>query len=238
MKKLNKLQKLTENPYYFNIGIILLIIVFFIIIHYGINSYLACIYGELLKNIIFGIVSSSILLLILEFILCFKDKKLYGRLKGRYKRTFIAVDLEKIDLGFEVNSFRNLSKRETYFIKKRNLKHLSNSRYAEEMGYRVFDPSWEIELKYRYHGIYYGRASYHKYWGNYGEEAIVDFTLILNRDNPTHGSGNYKYKEIDDFGTYDFQVSSETNEIELFIFYSNIIPSGLAAGYEKWKKKE
>jgi hypothetical protein len=120
-------------------------------------------------------------------------------------------------------------------FKERNLIPIPGSRYVEILGYRDIGKNWEIELKYLYHGIYKGKAQYHKYWGNYGDSTIVNFTLILNIPNLTTGSGNYKYLEIEDYGIYEFQVN-ESNKTEILIEYKNTIPSGLSEGYEKWQR--
>lgn len=188
------------------------------------------------ENIIIGLLSSLILLLLIEIFQMFSDKLLYGYLEGKYSRTIITDVIANSDIVNGEKRTEDLNDEQVKEFKARNLNPIPGSRYVEILGYRDIGKDWVIELKYLYHGIYKGTAQYHKYWGNYGDPAIVNFTLILNIPNSTTGSGNYKYMEIEDYGTYEFQVN-ENNKTEILVEYKNTIPSGLSEGYEKWQRQ-
>jgi len=62
--------------------------------------------------------------------------------------------------------------------------------------------------------------------------------LILNSADKITGTGSYKYREEDgeDYGVYKFQVVDKKKN-KILVYYENILPSGLAEGYEIWVKK-
>jgi hypothetical protein len=89
----------------------------------------------------------------------------------------------------------------------------------------------EIVLHYDGDAKYHGYAHYDK-----GKKGKTKITLNLDTENPMTGTGTYQYleKTVIDIGTYKFQVDIDKKRI--YIFYSNLLPSGLASGYEIWKK--
>lgn len=89
----------------------------------------------------------------------------------------------------------------------------------------------EIYLGYVGDGKYQGYAFYDK-----GEKGKTKITLQRDLENTMIGTGTYQYfdKAIIDLGTYSFQV--DLNKKTLYIFYSNLLPSGLTKGYEIWEK--
>jgi hypothetical protein len=193
-------------------------------------------FSTTIENILIGLLSSSILLLLMELFQMLSDKWLYGYLEGQYERTIITQVLGNNDIAKGGTRTENLSdsqKKEFHEIG--GLRPIPGSRYAEIISYSEIGKNWRIKLRYNYHGIYLGTAEYHNYNGQYGDSTIVKFNLALNLSNPTTGSGNYKYREIDDYGTYSFQVNAD-DKTEILVEYKNTIPSGLAEGYEKWKR--
>lgn len=89
----------------------------------------------------------------------------------------------------------------------------------------------KISIVHNGEGEYSGTAIY--------EQGKVRFTINLDRINPSVGSGTYQYVDkkpgLPDIGTLAIQVDSSNRNI-LYVFYSNVIPSGLASGYEIWEK--
>ena len=187
------------------------------------------------ENIIIGVFSSSLLLLLVEIIQWFSDKKIYGYLKGEYLRTIITDVIANNDIVTNKKREEELNEEERKRFEERGLRPIPGSRYVEILPYREIGKDWRIKLKYLHNGIYDGTADYHKYWLGNGELTKVKFTLTLNKSNVTTGSGNYKYVDRDDFGIYSFQIN-ENQKDEILVTYKNTIPSGLAEGYEKWKR--
>jgi phage pi2 protein 07 len=96
-------------------------------------------------------------------------------------------------------------------------------------------PGWNIELKYLNNGVYTGVAMYPKYRENEkNQKTDVIIRLRLSTDLST-GNGAYVYKEREDFGNYSFQIS-EMDSNKIIIQYKNVVPSGIAEGYEVWRK--
>lgn len=89
----------------------------------------------------------------------------------------------------------------------------------------------EIVLHYDGDAKYHGYVHYDK-----GDKGKTKITLDLDTVNPMTGTGTYQYldKTVIDIGTYKFQVDIDKKRI--YIFYSNLLPSGLACGYEVWEK--
>ena len=187
------------------------------------------------KNIIIGLISSAFLLLLNEFFQYRSDRKLFGHLEGEYSRTIITDVIANSDIVKTEKREEDLTDDQRQAFLKRNLQPIKGSRYVEILGYRDIGKDWKIKLRYLHHGIYEGTAEYHKYWGTYGEKTEVKFNLTLNQSNLTTGAGNYKYVEKDDYGIYSFQIN-EDDKSEILVTYKNTIPSGLAEGYEKWKR--
>jgi hypothetical protein len=60
--------------------------------------------------------------------------------------------------------------------------------------------------------------------------------LSLNSADKITGTGSYKYQAGQDYGIYRFQVVDKARK-RILVYYENILPSGLAEGYEIWEKK-
>jgi hypothetical protein len=67
------------------------------------------------------------------------------------------------------------------------------------------------------------------------------FEITLVKENPMIGSGSYQYVEkkaggiMPDVGTY--RVLADQSRKKLYVQYSNLLPSGIAAGYEIWEQQ-
>jgi hypothetical protein len=166
-------------------------------------------------------------LLLSEVVQLFRDKKEFGVLAGDYERDSWFEKIEK-DRRAE-----DLSDEEKQHILSTQKKVLPSSSYKEFLYGK--GEGWNIEVKYLFKGVYTGKAIYHKYWVNdKNQKTKVWFTLHLSADLNT-GSGSYAYSERNDSGIYSFQIS-ETDANKVIIRYKNIIPSGIAEGYEIWKR--
>lgn len=94
----------------------------------------------------------------------------------------------------------------------------------------------EIILSYKGDREYYFEAEY--------LEGKVLAHFFINQTNPKIGTGHYQYiskKEqykntMPDIGHYEIQVD-ETNAKRIYLFHHNLIPSGLADGYEIWERQ-
>lgn len=191
--------------------------------------------SSLTQNIIIGFFSSSLLLLLNELVNFISDKNKYGFLEGTYERKII-TDVLELQPNITKKRTDELTEDEIKSLRKNGCEPIPNSKYVELFDYINIGKDWRIHLKYLYGGTYEGTADYHAYWKKeYGSKAIVKFTLTLNPSNITTGAGNYKYLEQEDFGIYSFQINEEDKN-EILITYKNTIPSGLAQGYEKWRR--
>ncbi len=236
MSKKNKV----KNSYIRNIGLLLIFTIAsstILLCSCGCNESCCCkLHLSLtIENIIIGLFSSSLLLLLMEIFQLVSDKHLYGYLEGKYIRTIITNVITNSDIVTTEKREEDLNDFQKKKFIDRNLIPIPGSRYVEILDYRNIGKDWKIDLKYFHHGIYEGTAEYHKYWENDGNKTIVKFTLTLNQFNLTTGSGSYKYVEKDDYGIYTFQVN-ENDKDEILVTYKNAIPSGLSEGYEKWKR--
>lgn len=94
-------------------------------------------------------------------------------------------------------------------------------------GYMQVNPI--ITMSHKEGGKYSGVANY--------AEGEIEFIINLDKTNPLTGSGVYQYTKKDrpDIGKYTVQVDVN-NSGKIYIYYENIIPSGLARGYEIWEK--
>ena len=159
------------------------------------------------KSILIGIASSSLVVLVIETVASVKDYFRLATLSRTYKRIKITNTLDK--------------------------RHSSG--IYEDMTQRYIDKGVEpkITLTYKGDGEYVGEAFY--------EEGKVALTICLDKTNPKKGTGTYQYLEkkpgyeMPDLGTYTIQVDNKNTD-KVFIYYSNIVPNGLARGYEIWRK--
>ena len=185
------------------------------------------------ENILLGILSSAILLLLTEFINFYVDRKKYGRLHKKYFKHLIT----QVNEGRERSN--NIPNKEIQEAQN-GIKFANDSIYHELAYYSCDTNHYLTELKYHYHGIYTGTVEYLDHeksdWRNgliIKTKALV--TLNLNLANKMTGSGSYKYLNRDDFGKFEFQID-EQNLDRIIVSYINTIPSGLAEGYEIWTK--
>lgn len=159
------------------------------------------------KSILFGIASSSFVVFIVESIAAIHERKRLAILGKTYERVKIT----------------------------RALDDRNPDGIYEDMTQRYLDAGINsiITLKYKGGGEYTGEAFY--------EQGKKTFTICLDRTNPKIGTGNYQYVEkkegyeMPDLGTYTIQVDNN-NADRLYVYYSNVIPNGLAKGYEIWEK--
>ena len=158
------------------------------------------------NDILVGIVSSLILLLLFEFREFVNDQKKYGHFKGPYHR----VDIYEVDPDAKSDTkYKSLTERYSKVTSETYLDYLGGRQYNFEIDY---------------------------------EEGRVKGVLFIDEQNLRIAKGNYQYmskiggKHLTDLGEYNVQLD-ELNYNRLFVFYKNIIPSGLAEGYEIWERK-
>lgn len=71
----------------------------------------------------------------------------------------------------------------------------------------------------------------------------MELHIQLNIENSKIGKGTFQYvkKEqkytglMPDLGSYQLQVDNINRKV-LYVYYKNMIPNGLAEGYEIWEK--
>ncbi|HEY6504375.1 MAG TPA: hypothetical protein VIZ28_10400 [Chitinophagaceae bacterium] len=192
------------NPYIRNIILLsfALLIVFFILFSAGWYDK----YSDT-KNILIGIISSVILILIIEVRDLIRDNSIYGHLDGPYKRQDI----------FNIDGTKT-----------------SDTKYVSMMNdYR--DVLSEIKLKY------VGAREYK--CEIYYKEGITKATFFIDITNNKIATGKYQYTvkysdkaTMPDLGTFELHVD-ELNDKRLYVFHKNLIPSGLASGYEIWERE-
>lgn len=159
------------------------------------------------KSILLGIASSALVVFVIETVASTMD---YFRL-ANLSRTYYRIKI--------TNTLDNRHPNGIY----------------EDMTQRYIDKGVEtkISLTYMGDGEYVGIAFY--------EQGKVAITICLDKTNPNTGTGTYQYLEkkpgfeMPDLGTYVIQVDNKSTD-EVFVYYSNIVPNGLARGYEIWKK--
>jgi len=163
-------------------------------------------YIEILKGIFIGIIAATILLILIECRELKRDKAMYGKMEGTY---------ERIDI-FNVNH-----------------KATENSKY-ESLVERYKNIYSRIELKYLGERQYRFEAEY--------EEGRKRAVVYIDQTNTEQGSGHYQYISkkkpegiLPDIGYFRIQVDT-LDPNKLYVFHKNIIPSGLAEGYETWKR--
>jgi hypothetical protein len=211
-----------KNPYFNNIfWLIVLIFLAFFLPFFG-RCYFEI--NSTVENILTGVISSAILLLILEIINFINDKKKYGFISGKYRKVFIAQR--------NPNGQRSSVLGEEFWRDENKKRIDDDSCYHELSFYDLPIKKYITKLKYQYNGIYTGTV---QYFGNTETKVKAFVTLNLNLANRMIGMGSYKYARKDDFGKYEFQVDEE-NTRRIIVYYKNTIPSGLAEGYEIWEK--
>lgn len=194
-------------------------------------------YTELINLIIQGIFSSIILLLFIEYIQYRRDKILLGFLAGTFYRKSISQINEN---GQRSESFDDKTRTEKQ--QKENIEYIQDSKYHNLKYYSCENEKYIISLEYHGNGNYTGIAEYLDYknpentpYSEKKHKTLVDIIMSLNTPDNVSGKGSYKYQKMVDYGIYDFQIIGK-NKDEILIYYKNTIPSGLAEGYQIWKK--
>lgn len=168
-----------------------------------------CEYSDILKNILIGLISSLLLLILIEIRDLVKDSNTFGILAGKYNR----IEIYQVDHDKKVDS-----------------------KYISMMGdYNREGVETKITLQYKGEREYYFEAEYF--------EGKVLAHFFINQTNLKIGKGHYQYIEkkenykntMPDIGHHEIQID-ETNPKRLYIFHHNLVPSGLADGYEIWER--
>ena len=163
--------------------------------------------GETWKNIFIGALTSSFVVLFIETIALIRDSRKFWYLRGTFKR---------------IEIYNKLAQRK-------------DDKIYEEITQRYIDKKVNsiIKIKSRGDGQFEGTADY--------EEGKVKFDIVLDKVNPSYGLGTYQYiskKEkyiLPDLGKYE-TIRDKVNQDRIFLHYNNILPSGLAEGYEIWER--
>jgi hypothetical protein len=198
------------------------------------------------ENILLGIFSSAILLLIFELINYVMDRKKYGFIEGVYYRKAIYQVNENRLRGSEIPTNRDdidEKRRERMdLLETKGERYSDDSIYHELIYQKCTDIKYSIRLSYKFQGMYSGTAEYFlhdSYSGRWQDRSIaktkVAITLNINLGNKMTGEGSYKYVNKDDFGKYEFQIDDENSD-RIIVYYRNTLPSGLSEGFEIWEK--
>jgi hypothetical protein len=189
-----------------------------------------------LNEIVLASFSAAVLLLIFEIILFRRDQKELGCLEGRYIRKYIT----------EINEDGKRSKNIDPAIRRdeenrSNIKFLDDYKYHELKFYACDTTDWLITLNYSFAGNYTGIAEYYLHGVKSPHDfpkpkTNVEINLSLSSADKITGTGSYKYQTSQDYGIYRFQVVDKAHK-KILVYYENILPSGLAEGYEIWEKK-
>ena len=109
----------------------------------------------------------------------------------------------------------------------------SDTKYSSlNLRYANINP--QIKFNYKGNRKYEFEAEY--------EEGRKKAVIHLDQINPTEGNGVYQYSSkkgkytLPDMGNFKLQVDS-INPKRLYVYHNNLIPSGLAQGYEFWEKQ-
>ncbi len=185
-----------------------------------------------IENILLGILSSAVLLLFVEIINWIVDRKKYGFLNGKYRKTIITQVNSNHQRSSDIADTQTKETNE-------KIKFLPDSYYHRLDYYECDKVFYYTKLNYQYHGIYTGYVEY--YDGNWKEGNMkknqARITININPANIMTGSGSYKYVNLDDFGSYELHVDDE-NINRIIVNYKNTLPSGLAEGYEIWERTD
>jgi hypothetical protein len=163
--------------------------------------------STILNSLFSGIFSSSFVVLIIEITQLYIDWTEYSFLRGPYERIKIENKLDE----------------------------RKNDRIYEDLTKKYADLGIDTAIRLNYMGEnkYEGKIEY--------EEGSAEFYLNLDKVNPYSGVGTYQYKQkkqdykMPDMGTFRIQFDTVSKN-RLFVFHNNLVPSGIAAGYEIWQK--
>ena len=175
-------------------------------------------YNETFRNVIIGVLSSALLLLLVEVILFIRDFLKFSFLAGKYKRLEI----------YQINENRiRWTKDESIEINGKQFEYKKDSCYHRLAFYDELSNRKKIKLEYLFNGKYSGTVEY--------DEGTTKISITLDSTNEMQGKGTYQYTNRRDLGTYEVQID-KINTKRIYLYYKNTIPSGLAEGYEIWEK--
>jgi hypothetical protein len=174
-------------------------------------------------------------LILIKFINCCKYSEilkeiLIGIISAVLLLLFIEIRdliIDRIRYGILKGKYKRV---EIYNV---NHKATENTKY-ESLQMRYSNVNSIIGLKYLGEREYCFEADY--------EEGSIKAIIHINQTDNKQGIGHYQYvkkepnKIMPDLGTFHLQVDT-LNANKLYIFHNNLIPSGLAEGYEVWVKK-
>jgi len=185
--------------------ILFVLIAIVIFLLVGLKYFIPC--NTYLDNFLYSILASLFVVLFIEIAIWGINKSNFLYFNREYKRIEI---YNKLDIRTDDKIYENIT-----------------PRYIE----KNINPS--IKIKYKGEGLFQGTADY--------EIGSVKFEIFLDQTNPNHGSGIYQYTKLKDsniqsidFGKYELNRDI-VNKRRLIIYYTNIVPSGLAEGYEIWE---
>jgi len=165
-----------------------------------------CQYSDLFKNILIGLFSAILLLLLIEIRELFRDKDKYGKIKGVYKRLEI----------FNVDQTKKVDKK------------------YESLNDRYKDINPIIELVYHGNREYSFQADYEE--GTLKAVIYLDETNPKEGKGHYQYIEKHKSDyAMPDLGFYELQIDAE-NPKRIYLFHRNQIPSGLSEGYEVFER--
>ena len=167
-------------------------------------------YCSSVENLLIGLLASSLVVLLIEAITYLMNINRYSYLSGKFER---------------IKIFNKLDQRDGDIIYEDITKRYDETKVNKD-----------IHIKDNGEGRFSGEANY--------EEGKQAFELFLDQTNPSYGKGIYHYAEkhkaymnsMPDFGKLEI-IRDKNNSRTIYIIYQNISPSGIAAGYEIWRKK-
>ncbi len=184
------------------ISLIALITIITVILALNTSSKLS----DLTVNILIGIYTSSIVVLILEIITFLKNSNRYGFLNKKYKR---------------IKIYNKLSDKK-------------NDTIYEEITSRYHENNINSLIKIKHHGD--GRFSGSAYYeeGKVKFDVFLDSTNPSFGLGTYQYIEKYKNKDMPDLGKLEL-VRDKVDDDKIYIYFKNIAPSGLAESYEIWE---
>ncbi len=189
------------------------------------------------NEVIIGIFSAAVLSSFLEVMLYTYDKIKFGFLAGTYIRKVI-TGINDGGLRSDAIDISTRQAREAAG----NIKFITDSKYHELSYYDCINEEYIIVIDYEFAGNYTGNAEYYDHnvvgtnaYSYPKPKTTAEIILNLNNIDRVRGTGSYKYKGKDDCGSYEIMTIG-TN-LDILVYYKNILPSGLAEGYEIWTRK-
>jgi hypothetical protein len=211
-----------RNPFFFNVLWMVVVAAATLL------CMLYCALAPLGDHIVTGLFYSAVILLLNEIAQYFRDKRSLGLLAGEYERI---EQYEKIEKGLRAEELSAERQQQLRASGKEPMHGTNYTKFNYGLG-----PAWTIQLIYEHGGLYNGTAQYPQYWGDKKESTEVEITLKLE-DGTNAGSGTYSYSDRNDYGVYSFQIR-EQDLNKIIVTYQNVVPNGIAEGYEVWQKRQ